>query len=224
MRRQCRPFPIRYRPTTIAARRTTISPKRCASGRTVLPASPRCRCRSRSGRRGNWNAASPNSASAARWSTASRKIGDADTALYYDLPQYRPFWATVLEKLDVPFYLHPRNPLPRDSKIYDGHPWLLGPVWAFGQETAVHRAAADGLGIVRHPPAAADHSRPHGRVPCRSRCGALTTPMPGSRTATTTPPSGGMREYFSANFNVTTSGNSTPRRCSPPSPKSASSA
>ena len=54
-----------------------------------------------------------------------------------DLPQYRDFWKKV-EELDVPFYLHPRNPLPSDARIYDGHPWLLGPTWAFGQETAVH--------------------------------------------------------------------------------------
>src|SRR5204863_2366749 len=39
------------------------------------------------------------------------QAGKADSALYYDLPQYRPFWRTVAE-LDVPFYLHPRNPLP----------------------------------------------------------------------------------------------------------------
>src|SRR5262249_4405242 len=58
------------------------------------------------------------------------QAGDAGTALYYDLPQYRPFWSTV-ERLDVPFYLHPRNPLPRDAGIYEGHPWLLGPTWAF---------------------------------------------------------------------------------------------
>jgi 2,3-dihydroxybenzoate decarboxylase len=30
-----------------------------------------------------------------------------DSAVYYDLPEFRPFWATVAE-LDVPFYLHPR--------------------------------------------------------------------------------------------------------------------
>ncbi len=53
----------------------------------------------------------------------------------------------MVERLDVPFYLHPRNPLPRDARIYDGHPWLLGPIWAFGQETAVHalRLMASGL-------------------------------------------------------------------------------
>jgi predicted TIM-barrel fold metal-dependent hydrolase len=74
------------------------------------------------------------------------QIGDADTPVYYDLPQYRPFWATV-ERLDVPFYLHPRNPLQRDARIYQGHPWLMGPIWAFGQETAVHalRLMSSGL-------------------------------------------------------------------------------
>lgn len=66
--------------------------------------------------------------------------------LYYDLPQFRPFWATV-ERLDVPFYLHPRNPLPAHAPIYDGHPWLLGPTWAFGQETAVHALRLMGSGL-----------------------------------------------------------------------------
>ena len=65
------------------------------------------------------------------------QIDDPESAVYLDLPQYRDFWKKV-EELDVPFYLHPRNPLPSDARIYDGHPWLLGPTWAFGQETAVH--------------------------------------------------------------------------------------
>jgi 2,3-dihydroxybenzoate decarboxylase len=74
------------------------------------------------------------------------QIVDPDNAVYYDLPQYRDFWG-VVASLDVPFYLHPRNPLPSMAQIYDGHPWLLGPVWAFGQETAVHalRLMASGL-------------------------------------------------------------------------------
>jgi gamma-resorcylate decarboxylase len=38
------------------------------------------------------------------------EVGEAGSAVYYDLPQYRSFWATVQE-LDVPFYLHPRDPL-----------------------------------------------------------------------------------------------------------------
>ena len=38
-------------------------------------------------------------------------------------------------------------PLPAREPIYDGHPWLLGPVWAFAAETAVHalRLMASGL-------------------------------------------------------------------------------
>ena len=39
------------------------------------------------------------------------QVGTPETVAYYDAPQYRPFWRAV-EALDVPFYLHPRNPLP----------------------------------------------------------------------------------------------------------------
>ena len=65
------------------------------------------------------------------------QVDTEESAVYYDLPQYAPFW-DVMADLDVPFYLHPRNPLPSMAQIYEGHPWLLGPTWAFGQETAVH--------------------------------------------------------------------------------------
>ncbi len=79
------------------------------------------------------------------------QIDDPDTAVYLDLPQYRPFWALV-EKLDMPFYLHPRNPIPSMAQIYEGHPWLLGPTWAFGQETAVHALRLMGSGLFdAHP-------------------------------------------------------------------------
>ena len=79
------------------------------------------------------------------------QIADGKTPVYYDLPQYWPFWSKV-EQLDIPFYLHPRNPLPEDSRIYDGHPWLLGPTWAFGQETAVHALRLIGSGLFdAHP-------------------------------------------------------------------------
>ena len=46
-----------------------------------------------------------------------------DSAIYYDIPEYRSFWATVSE-LDVPFYLHPRMQISSRAPIYDGHPWL----------------------------------------------------------------------------------------------------
>ncbi len=74
------------------------------------------------------------------------QLENADSALYYDLPQYRPFWRTVAE-LDVPFYLHPRNPLPGDIRAYQGHNWLLGPNWAFHAETAVHALRLIGSGL-----------------------------------------------------------------------------
>ena len=72
--------------------------------------------------------------------------GTPENVLYYDAPQYRPFWKTV-EALDVPFYLHPRNPLPSWSKFYEGHNWLLGPNWAFHAETAVHALRLIGSGL-----------------------------------------------------------------------------
>jgi 2,3-dihydroxybenzoate decarboxylase len=74
------------------------------------------------------------------------QIGDADTIAYLDEKQYWPFWELVAE-LDVPFYLHPRNPLPQHARIYKDHPWLLGPTWAFGQETAVHALRLMGSGL-----------------------------------------------------------------------------
>lgn len=74
------------------------------------------------------------------------QVGDADTIVYYDTKAFRPFWS-VVEQLDVPFYLHPRSPLPQHATIYEGHPWLLGPSWGFGQETAVHALRLMGSGL-----------------------------------------------------------------------------
>ncbi len=76
---------------------------------------------------------------------------DPDSMLFYDQPQYWPFWEMV-ERLDVPFYLHPRSPLQSQARIYEGHSWMLGPAWAFAQETAVHalRLMASGL-FDKHP-------------------------------------------------------------------------
>jgi gamma-resorcylate decarboxylase len=64
-------------------------------------------------------------------------IGDLSTAAYYDEPQYLQFWERVAA-LDVPFYLHPRNPLPTQRRIYETREALLGPTWAFTVETATH--------------------------------------------------------------------------------------
>lgn len=79
------------------------------------------------------------------------QTGDGSQTLYYDMPMFRPFWGEV-ERLNVPFYLHPRNPLPQHAEIYAGHEWLMGPTWAFGQETAVHALRLMGSGLFdEHP-------------------------------------------------------------------------
>ncbi|MCU1257626.1 MAG: amidohydrolase 2 [Bryobacterales bacterium] len=64
-------------------------------------------------------------------------VVDRDTGEYYDLPKFFPFWERV-ETVGVPVYLHPRDPLPSQQLIYEGHPALLGPAWAWGVETATH--------------------------------------------------------------------------------------
>ena len=92
------------------------------------------------------------------------QVGDPNTIAYLDEKQYWPFW-DVCDQLDVPFYLHPRNPLPQDARIYEGHDWLLGPDLGVRPRDRRARAAADGLRPVRQASEAADRPRPHGRGP-----------------------------------------------------------
>jgi predicted TIM-barrel fold metal-dependent hydrolase len=130
---------------------------------------------------------------------------DPDALLYYDLPQYRPFWAEV-EALDVPFYLHPRNPLARDARIYDGHPWLMGPGWAFGQESAVHALRLMGSGLFdAHPRLRIvlghmGEGLPFNiwRVDNKNAWVKAPPPQPARRK---------FAEYFEENFYITVSGN-----------------
>jgi predicted TIM-barrel fold metal-dependent hydrolase len=133
------------------------------------------------------------------------QVRDADSAVYLDLPQYHPFWAAV-ERLAVPFYLHPRNPLPGMAQIYEGHPWLLGPTWAFGQETAVHalRLMCSGL-FDRHPKIQIilghmGEGIPYSlwRIDNRNAWTKAPPRYPAKKKIT---------EYFSENFYITTSGN-----------------
>jgi 2,3-dihydroxybenzoate decarboxylase len=133
------------------------------------------------------------------------QAGSAETCLYYDLPQYLPFWATV-EKLDVPFYLHPRNPISSWAQIYDGHPWLLGPTWAFAQETAVHALRLMACGLFdKHPKLKIvlghmGEGLPYNMWRIDHRNGWVTSPhrYPAKRK---------FCEYFQENFWLTTSGN-----------------
>jgi predicted TIM-barrel fold metal-dependent hydrolase len=133
------------------------------------------------------------------------QTGDGSEILYYDLPRFRPFWADV-ERLQVPFYLHPRNPLPQHARIYDGHPWLLGPTWAFGQETAVHALRLMGSGLFdAHPRLTIILGHMGEGLPISmwridNRNGWVRAPK-------THPAKQPLSYYFHNNFFITTSGN-----------------
>lgn len=47
-------------------------------------------------------------------------VGDAATGWYYDDQRFWPFWERA-EALGAPIYVHPRNPLPGNQAIYEGH-------------------------------------------------------------------------------------------------------
>jgi len=74
------------------------------------------------------------------------QVGEEDSTVFYDLPQYRPFWETV-QQLDVPFYLHSRSPLPKHQPAYEGHAWLTGSIWGFAAETSIHVLRLIGSGL-----------------------------------------------------------------------------
>ena len=78
------------------------------------------------------------------------EVGSPGAVVYLDDARYETFWAAV-EKLDVPFYLHPRDPVSREA-IYEGHPWFRGSAWAFGAETSLHALRLMGSGLFdRYP-------------------------------------------------------------------------
>ena len=70
----------------------------------------------------------------------------ADSAYYYDIPEYRDFWQVVSD-VDVPFYLHPRMQIPERSQTYEGHPWLKSSPWGFAVETSTHALRLCGSGL-----------------------------------------------------------------------------
>jgi 2,3-dihydroxybenzoate decarboxylase len=133
------------------------------------------------------------------------QIGEADSTVYYDLPQYRPFWATVQE-LDVPFYLHPRAPLPTHQQAYEGHAWLVGSTWGFAVETSIHALRLMGSGLFDEYPKLKvilghlGEAIPFNiwRVDHRLKMGTLA-PKPQSKLP--------IGHYLRENFYITTSGN-----------------
>lgn len=75
-----------------------------------------------------------------------------DGMIFYDNPKWDVFWKTCTE-LDVPFYLHPRNPtgFTYDNLWADRH-WLLGPTLSFAHGVSLHALGMVTNGVFdRHP-------------------------------------------------------------------------
>ena len=64
-------------------------------------------------------------------------IGPNESVQYLDEEPVREFWAKVSE-LDVPVYLHPREPLPTQRRSIQGYPELFGIAYGTTFETASH--------------------------------------------------------------------------------------
>ena len=64
-------------------------------------------------------------------------IGPDEDVQYLDEQPVWVFWERVA-RLQVPVYLHPREPLPSQIRAVRGYPELGGSAWAFGHETASH--------------------------------------------------------------------------------------
>jgi 2,3-dihydroxybenzoate decarboxylase len=63
---------------------------------------------------------------------------DGDDMIFYDGPEWDVFWETCT-KLDVPLYLHPRNPTGSIyEKLWAKRKWLVGPPLSFAQGVSLH--------------------------------------------------------------------------------------
>jgi predicted TIM-barrel fold metal-dependent hydrolase len=131
------------------------------------------------------------------------QVAPGDSAVYYDLSQYWPFWEAV-EQLAVPFYLHPRDPLPTRQQHYEGHPWFVGSAWAFAVETSIHALRLMGCGLFdKYPKLTIILGHLGERLPydiwrVDHRLSKTPRGIPAKKT---------MAEYLRENFYLTTSGN-----------------
>jgi 2,3-dihydroxybenzoate decarboxylase len=131
------------------------------------------------------------------------QIDQEDSAVYYDPPQYWPFWETA-EKLNIPVYLHPRDMLPTRLQAYEGHPWLQGAPWGFAADTALHALRLMGSGLFdRYPKLTVILGHLGEGLPASiwrisHRIAKTPKGIPAKKT---------MSEYLRQNFVLTTSGN-----------------
>ena len=104
-----------------------------------------------------WNSRAP-------WSTASRR-SSIRTARSTSTCRSTGRSGRRCRSSDMPFYLHPRNPLADPLADLRGAPVADGPDLGVRPGDRGARAAPDRLGTVRRVPAPADRARPHGRRP-----------------------------------------------------------
>jgi 2,3-dihydroxybenzoate decarboxylase len=132
-----------------------------------------------------------------------QQVDSAENVKYYDLPEYRSFWATVSE-LDVPFYLHPRMQIASRAPIYDGHPWLMSSPWGFAVETSIHSLRLCGSGLFDDYPKLRifighlGENIPFGLWRIDARMAFSRRAYRGKRP---------LGDYFRQHFHITTSGN-----------------
>jgi 2,3-dihydroxybenzoate decarboxylase len=110
-------------------------------------------------------------------------------------------WAEV-ERLGVPFCLHPRDQLPSRRHAYEGHPWLIGSPWGFAEETAIHALRLMGCGLFdQYPRLQIVLGHLGERIPYDLwRLDHRLGKVPGR------PAKRSMSDYFRTNFHVNTSG------------------
>jgi 2,3-dihydroxybenzoate decarboxylase len=83
-----------------------------------------------------------------------RAGADGEDYVFYDNPEWDVFWQTLVE-LDVPLYLHPRNPTGIVyEKLWKDRQWLIGPPLSFAVGVSLHALGMVTNGVFdRHPKA-----------------------------------------------------------------------
>jgi 2,3-dihydroxybenzoate decarboxylase len=131
-------------------------------------------------------------------------INSHTNGLYLDEPQFTPIFE-ALQALDVPLYLHPRDPVPGIAE-YMTNPVVSGAAWAYAVEVGTHALRLIGSGIFdRYPKVRVVIGHMGEGVP-------FWLPRIDNRYQARIGPAGGTSlqllpsEYFRRNFFVTTSG------------------
>ena len=124
----------------------------------------RCRCRIPISPPGACSAASRSLAFAARWSTASRRSATSTrrSTTTSSSTGRSGRWSSSSTCRSICIRATRWRAMPGSTRAIPG---CSGPIWAFGQETAVHSLRLMGSGLFDAYPRHPDRARPHGRRP-----------------------------------------------------------